>query len=180
MSGSTEVDMTPVVNRTLAVAACAMLASSHSSHSHAASPAPPQSPANHYSPSPRAHSPSAASASAELSTTAAATTTTAPRSPLPQAPQCSPPPRPQSAAYRRGRELGKGGFGHVFSGERIPDGLPVALKIIKTVKVNTWAQEVRDTTLTLTLVTQTQTNTRLRHAHSLHAAFTRSLCNRST
>ena len=43
----------------------------------------------------------------------------------PQSPACA-----QSVASRRSRKLGKGGFRRLFSSKRIPDALPVALKII--------------------------------------------------
>ena len=136
MSGSTEFDMVPVVNMSLrpsiaVTAACAMFA--------AHSPAPSVS--SHPQYSTRSGSASGSASPPAESAAPAPQTQTQPQPQAASSPQ--PPTRPQSAAYRRGRELGKGGFGHVFAGERIPDGLPVALKIIKTHKVNTWASEVR-------------------------------------
>ena len=139
MSGSGQVDMVPVVNMSLrpsiaVTAACAMFA--------AHSPTPPASPHPQHSPRSGSASPAEPAAPApQPQPQPQMQTETQTQPQAASSPQ--PPARPQSAAYRRGHELGKGGFGHVFAGERIPDGLPVALKIIKTHKVNTWASEVR-------------------------------------
>ena len=40
--------------------------------------------------------------------------------------------------YAVGELIGKGGFGEVFAGQRISDGIPVALKVILSRKVVYW------------------------------------------
>ena len=44
-------------------------------------------------------------------------------------------------AYKTGPLLGKGGFGTVYAGERIKDSLPVAIKVIKKVKIKRWCND---------------------------------------
>ena len=42
--------------------------------------------------------------------------------------------------YDCGEEIGSGGFGRVYSGTRIHDNLPVAIKDIARNKVTSWAK----------------------------------------
>ncbi|XP_021946082.2 serine/threonine-protein kinase pim-3-like [Folsomia candida] len=49
-----------------------------------------------------------------------------------------PPPKSLSHIYHQGKILGKGGFGTVYSGVRIGDNLPVALKSVDKIKVKEW------------------------------------------
>ena len=44
-------------------------------------------------------------------------------------------------AYKTGSLLGKGGFGTVYAGERTKDSLPVAIKVIKKVKIKRWCND---------------------------------------
>jgi serine/threonine protein kinase len=43
-------------------------------------------------------------------------------------------------AYSIGQELGKGGYGTVYAGERLKDGLPVAVKKIPKSKIAAWCK----------------------------------------
>ncbi|KAF3696336.1 Serine/threonine-protein kinase pim-2 [Channa argus] len=47
---------------------------------------------------------------------------------------------PFCSQYRCGPQLGSGGFGSVFSGQRLSDGLQVAIKQISSDKVQQWAR----------------------------------------
>ena len=40
--------------------------------------------------------------------------------------------------YRIGHKIGEGGYGQVYAGDRISDNLAVAIKLIKTSKINSW------------------------------------------
>ena len=42
--------------------------------------------------------------------------------------------------YDCGEEIGSGGFGRVYSGTRIKDNIPVAIKDIAKAKVTSWAK----------------------------------------
>jgi serine/threonine protein kinase len=40
--------------------------------------------------------------------------------------------------YATSKQIGKGGFGVIFSGHRIKDNLPIAIKVIKKAKITQW------------------------------------------
>jgi hypothetical protein len=42
------------------------------------------------------------------------------------------------ALYSTNKQIGKGGFGVIFSGYRIRDNLPIAIKVIKKSKITQW------------------------------------------
>lgn len=46
--------------------------------------------------------------------------------------------RPMDETYKVGPVLGKGGFGTVYSGWRVRDGLPVAIKQVARAKITAW------------------------------------------